>query len=278
MRKKIKTVLSHINDNEALKERDRFFAAYWQNIILVAALIVFLLFTGKFIIDQKDKFPDSDSVAAMSSKTVTRKRAYLTFDDGPSDQTGEILDILKEHNVKATFFVIGRNERYYPMYKRIVEEGHTLAIHSYSHEYSTIYASYDNFVNDVEELRKLLYDVTGVDCRYYRFPGGSSNRVTQVPVNDLIDYLDSAGLTYFDWNALNEDAVNFEQSPQQLNKKILKDVRRQKTSIVLMHDLHETTNTVKALDPLIKTLKKEGYQILPITKNTKPLHHVSIDK
>ena len=152
MRKKIKTVLSHINDNEALKECDRFFAAYWQNIILVAALIVFLLFTGKFIIDQKDKFPDSDSVAAMSSKTVTRKRAYLTFDDGPSDQTGEILDILKEHNVKATFFVIGRNERYYPMYKRIVEEGHTLAIHSYSHEYSTIYASYDNFVNDVEEL------------------------------------------------------------------------------------------------------------------------------
>ena len=192
MRKKIKTVLSHINDNEALKECDRFFAAYWQNIILVAALIVFLLFTGKFIIDQKDKFPDSDSVVAMSSKTVTRKRAYLTFDDGPSDQTGEILDILKEHNVKATFFVIGRNERYYPMYKRIVEEGHTLAIHSYSHEYSTIYASYDNFVNDVEELRKLLYDVTGVDCRYYRFPGGSSNRVTQVPVNDLIDYLDSA--------------------------------------------------------------------------------------
>lgn len=81
MRKKIKTVLSHINDNEALKECDRFFAAYWQNIILVAALIVFLLFTGKFIIDQKDKFPDSDSVVAMSSKTVTRKRAYLTFDD-----------------------------------------------------------------------------------------------------------------------------------------------------------------------------------------------------
>ena len=79
-------------------------------------------------------------------------------------------------------------------------------------------------------------------------------------------------------DALNEDAVNFEQSPQQLNNKILKDVRRQKTSIVLMHYLHETTNTVKALDPLIKTLKKEGYQILPITKNTKPLHHVSIDK
>ena len=167
--------------------------------------------------------PAAPVVAASDAGTpaapsLPEKWVCLTFDDGPSDQTGEILDILKEHNVKATFFVIGRNERYYPMYKRIVEEGHTLAIHSYSHEYSTIYASYDNFVNDVEELRKLLYDVTGVDCRYYRFPGGSSNRVTQVPVNDLIDYLDSAGLTYFDWNALNNDAVIAGQTPDQLVK------------------------------------------------------------
>ena len=273
MRKKIKTVLSHIKDNEALKECDRFFAVYWQNIILVVALIVFLLFTGKFIIDQKDKFPDSDSVAAMSSKAVTRKRAYLTFDDGPSDQTGEILDILKEYDVKATFFVIGRNERYYPMYKRIVEEGHTLAIHSYSHEYSTIYASYDNFVNDVEELRKLLYDVTGVDCRYYRFPGGSSNRVTPVPVNDLIDYLDSAGLTYFDWNALNNDAVIAGQTPDQLVKNILKDALNYDDTIILMHDLDCCHETVESLPSLIEQLEEHGYEILPIDDDTPHIQH-----
>ena len=273
MRKKIKTVLSHIKDNEALKECDRFFAVYWQNIILDAALIVFLLFTGKFIIDQKDKFPDSDSVAAMSSKAVTRKRAYLTFDDGPSDQTGEILDILKEYDIKATFFVIGRNERYYPMYKRIVEEGHTLAIHSYSHEYSTIYASYDNFVNDVEELRKLLYDVTGVDCRYYRFPGGSSNRVTQVPVNDLIDYLDSAGLTYFDWNALNNDAVIAGQTPDQLVKNILKDALNYDDTIILMHDLDCCHETVESLPSLIEQLEEHGYEILPIDDDTPHIQH-----
>ena len=273
MRKKIKTVLSHIKDNEALKECDRFFAVYWQNIILVVALIVFLLFTGKFIIDQRDKFPDSDSVAAMSSKAVTRKRAYLTFDDGPSDQTGEILDILKEYDVKATFFVIGRNERYYPMYKRIVEEGHTLAIHSYSHEYSTIYASYDNFVNDVEELRKLLYDVTGVDCRYYRFPGGSSNRVTQVPVNDLIDYLDSEGLTYFDWNALNNDAVIAGQTPDQLVKNILKDALNYDDTIILMHDLDCCHETVESLLSLIEQLEEHGYEILPIDDDTPHIQH-----
>lgn len=273
MRKKIKTILSHIKDNEALKECDRFFAVYWQNIILVVALIVFLLFTGKFIIDQKDKFPDSDSVAAMSSKTETRKRAYLTFDDGPSDQTGEILDILKEYDVKATFFVIGRNERYYPMYKRIVEEGHTLAIHSYSHEYSTIYASYDNFVNDVEELRKLLYDVTGVDCRYYRFPGGSSNRVMKVSVDDLIDYLDSAGMTYFDWNALNNDAVTAGQTPDQLIKNIMKDALNYDDTIILMHDLACCHETVESLPSLIEQLEEHGYEILPIDDDTPHIQH-----
>ena len=192
---------------------------------------------------------------------------------GDNEFEEEILDIFKEHNVKATFFVIGRNERYYPMDKRIVEEGHTLAIHSYSHEYSTIYASYDNFVNDVEELRKLLYDVTGVDCRYYRFPGGSSNRVTQVPVNDLIDYLDSAGLTYFDWNALNNDAVIAGQTPDQLVKNILKDALNYDDTIILMHDLDCCHETVESLPSLIEQLEEHGYEILPIDDDTPHIQH-----
>ena len=163
------------------------------------------------------------------------------------------------------------------MYRRIILEGHTLGMHSYSHNYDQIYANVGAFSKDLMKLQKYLYDVTDVKPYIYRFPGGSSNHCAK-NIKPYIRYVNKNGLLYFDWNALNEDAVNFEQSPQQLNKKILKDVRRQKTSIVLMHDLHETTNTVKALDPLIKTLKKEGYQLLPITKNTKPLHHVSIDK
>ena len=175
-------------------------------------------------------------------------------------------------------FVVGKEtEHAKKMYQRIVLEGHTLAMHSYSHNYDQIYANVGAFSKDLMKLQKYLYDLTDVKPYIYRFPGGSSNHCAK-NIKPYIRYVNKKGLLYFDWNALNEDAVNFEQSPQQLNKKILKDVRRQKTSIVLMHDLHETTNTVKALDPLIKTLKKEGYQILPITKNTKPLHHVSIDK
>ena len=104
------------------------------------------------------------------------------------------------------------------------------------------------------KLQKYLYELTDVKPYIYRFPGGSSNHCAK-NIKPYIQYVNKKGLLYFDWNALNEDALNFEQSPQQLNKKILKDVRRQKTSIVLMHDLHETTNTVKALDPLIRSFR-----------------------
>lgn len=214
----------------------------------------------------------------LTNNNLNQKKVYLTFDDGPSDHTAEILDILKKNKVKATFFVVGKEtEHAKKMYQRIILEGHTLAMHSYSHNYDQIYASVDAFSKDLMKLQKYLYDVTDVKSYIYRFPGGSSNHCAG-DIKPYIRYVNKKGLLYFDWNALNEDAVNFEQTSKQLNDKILKDVRRQKTSIVLMHDLHETKNTVKGLDTLIKTLKKEGYLILPITKNTKPLHHVSIDK
>ena len=214
----------------------------------------------------------------LTNNNLNQKKVYLTFDDGPSDHTAQILDILKKNKVKATFFVVGKESAHAKkMYQRIILEGHTLGMHSYSHNYDQIYANVAAFSKDLMKLQKYLYDVTDVKPFIYRFPGGSSNHCAG-NIKPYIQYVNKKGLLYFDWNALNEDAINFEQSPQQLNEKILKDVRRQKTSIVLMHDLHETKNTVKGLDTLIKILKKEGYQILPITRNTKPIQHVSIDK
>lgn len=119
---------------------------------------------------------DADSKTADGERKV-----YLTFDDGPSGNTGEILDILAEYDVKATFFVVGKEEeKYQPLYKRIVEEGHTLAMHSYSHKYDEIYQSKESFAADLSKLQEFLYDTTGVWCRYCRFPGGSSNTVSRV--------------------------------------------------------------------------------------------------
>lgn len=204
------------------------------------------------------------------------KRVYLTFDDGPSIYTGQILDILAANDVKATFFVIGRDEKYFEYYKRIVEEGHTLAIHSYSHDYKEIYASVDAFYEDLRKLQNLLYQVTGKECNLYRFPGGSSNTIVG-SIEPFIECLNEHGITYFDWNALNGDAVSEELSPQKLIDNIMKNVRVNKNSVVLMHDLQPRYSTVESLQDLINVLKEEGYTLLPIDENTPLVQHVKAE-
>nr|WP_300308453.1 polysaccharide deacetylase family protein [uncultured Anaerostipes sp.] len=214
----------------------------------------------------------------LANNALNKKKVYLTFDDGPSDNTEEILDILKENNVKATFFVIGKEtEQAKKSYQRIVLEGHTLAMHSYSHNYDQIYASVDAFSKDLKKLQNYLYEITEIRPVIYRFPGGSSNSCVK-DISPYISFVNSQGWLYFDWNAQSGDALDFDTSAEQLNENILKDVHSQDVSVVLMHDLHEADHTVEGLDALIKTLKKEGYQILPITANTRPVHHVSVDK
>ena len=138
-----------------------------------------------------------------------KKLIALTFDDGPSIYTEQILDVLKEYHVKATFFVVGKTEaRYEAVYRRIVDEGHTLGMHSFSHKYNEIYASEEAFAADLEALRSFLKEKTGVECRFSRFPGGSSNTVSNVDMNRLITYLNEQGITYFDWNISSGDATS----------------------------------------------------------------------
>lgn len=218
---------------------------------------------------------DADDTDDSDEEILNGKKVYLTFDDGPSVYTDEILDILKEEDVKATFFVVAKDASYNDKYNRIVAEGHTLGMHSYSHVYKTIYANLDSFKNDVDGIHDLLYDVTGVDVRYYRFPGGSSNTVSDVDIQECIQYLDEKGYTYFDWNALNGDAVTETLTAEELNENIMKYVHGNKgDSIVLMHDLSARHTTVEALPALIHTLKEEGYEIVPIDDTTEPVHHV----
>lgn len=227
---------------------------------------------------------DAGTAEQTGSETVTEevplngKKVYLTFDDGPSAYTDEILDILKDKNVKATFFVVGKEEEMYPEYKRIVDEGHSIGIHSYSHVYDVVYKSVDSFKNDVEKMHDLIYDVTGYDAWLYRFPGGSSNSVSDINIQDCMRYLDDNGYVYFDWNAQNGDAVSYYISPEQLNSNVMSFVRYNSgDTVVLMHDLGSHHNTVEALPVLIDTLKSEGYEILPITKDTAPVRHVQYE-
>ncbi len=220
----------------------------------------------------------AEDAQVQDETTVQQKRVYLTFDDGPSIYTGQILDILKANDIKATFFVIAReDESYWPYYTRILEEGHTLGMHSYTHDYNQVYASLDSFETDVNSLSQFLYDRTGEYPTIYRFPGGSSNTVCNVPMEECIAYLNEQGITYYDWNALNGDAVSSELPPEKLVENIMNSVRQNNTSIVLMHDMQSRHTTVESLQPLIDTLKDEGYEILPIDENTPLIQHIPYD-
>ncbi|MDE6433635.1 MAG: polysaccharide deacetylase [Lachnospiraceae bacterium] len=218
---------------------------------------------------------DTEKVSDEEVKKNVKGRVYLTFDDGPSIYTGQILDILKANNVKGTFFVIGRDEQYYEYYKRIVEEGHTIGMHSYTHVYQEFYKSIDSFGAELTKLQELIYDVTGVQTRVFRFPGGSSNSVAPLPIENYIAYLNEHNINYYDWNSLNGDAVTTGLSPQTLVDNIMNDVAKNEDSIVLMHDLQTTHTTVESLQLLIDTLRTEGYEILPIDESTPLIQHVS---
>ena len=247
----------------------------WQYIMLAVALILAMIFCCYYIICQSrwGFYTSCISTVKAGAMDENTKRAYLTFDDGPSRQTGEILDILDKNKVKATFFVIGRDESYYDMYREIVKRGHTLGLHSYSHDYRKIYSSLPDFASDIEELQNLLYDVTGTKSIYYRFPGGSSNRVSKTDMDTLIDYINKSGLVYFDWNALNGDAVKEGYTPEQLVENIKADLPGKNDVVILMHDLDARHNTVESLQMLIDYLRMEGYELLPIDENTPLVRH-----
>lgn len=207
-------------------------------------------------------------------------KVYLTFDDGPSVYTDTILDILKEYDVKATFFVVGKeDEASLASYKRIVDEGHTLAIHSYSHKYGEIYQSVDSYAYDLEKLLTLLYEATGYQCKYVRFPGGSSNMVSKVPMSDIIHYVHAQGMEYFDWNVSASDAVNTALAPEVIVSNVMNNVANYETAVILLHDTGNRKSTVDALPAIIENLQgMEGYELLPIDDRTEPVQHLKIEE
>lgn len=206
---------------------------------------------------------------------VYQKKVYLTFDDGPSSNTDRILDILKENGIKATFFVVGKtDETSLKAYRRIVEEGHTLAMHSYSHKYSEIYESKESFIADLEKLQEHLYQVTGVWPRFYRFPGGSSNTVSKTDMQELIDYLDESGITYFDWNIASGDAVSRELDTESIVKNCVDSIDAHTECMILMHDAADKNTTVEALPEIIAQVQDRGDAVfLPVTDETEPVQH-----
>lgn len=206
-------------------------------------------------------------------KLANAKIAYLTFDDGPSNNTSEILKVLKKYDVKATFFVNGkpglRN-----LYKQISEAGHALANHTYSHEYKDVYTSADNFNDDVKKLDAFLTEITGKEPNHVlRFPGGSNNTIGRnyggmEIMNNVIRKMNKNGYTYFDWNVDSTDASTFRQDKDKIVSAVLNQSSQINHPIILMHDLNPKTTTVQALPEIIEGLKNQGFIFDVISKNT----------
>lgn len=222
--------------------------------------------------------PEQTVEQAKEDGIYKGKKVYLTFDDGPSIYTNEILDILDKYQVKATFFVIGKtDDESKELYKRIVKEGHTLGMHSYSHQYNKIYNSLEDFTKDFTKLRKLLYDTTGYKPDIYRFPGGSDNLVNKHGMNEFIQYLNGKSVVYYDWNVVNGDATGVEYTKKQLIDNVLSGVAVKKTSIVLMHDSSTKKTTLDSLDLLLQNLLDKEAEVLPLNNEVPPIQMIKAD-
>ena len=217
---------------------------------------------------------------AMGVVGDANKRIALTFDDGPHPiYTPEILDILAEYDVKATFFVVGANEEGdLERMQKIVAAGHTLAIHSYSHDYKKIYASVEAYLEDFNQMFCQIYEATGVKPQIFRFPGGSVNSYNVGIHQQLIAEMTRRGFVYFDWNVANGDAVFSKIQPSStLTANALKGVGTARRAIILMHDSSAKTTTVEALPAIIEGYLEAGYSFAALTPSTRSVTFSYLD-
>ncbi len=201
----------------------------------------------------------------LSSLTKKEEKiAYLTFDDGPTIKaTGKILDILKEEDVKATFFVIGKHVKEHPeLAKRAYEEGHYLANHGYNHNNKKLYKSADSFTSEIKDTDKEIGKAIGIEnyCSHvFRFPNGYMSSHYKAKKKEATKLLSEMNYSYIDWNCLNNDSVK-KCSNSQLLKNLKKSAKNKGTLVILMHDTSDVNDTPSILKDSIHYLKEEGYE------------------
>ena len=200
------------------------------------------------------------------------KVVYLTFDDGPSAYTSGLLDVLDAYGAKATFFVVGSGSG--SMMRQIVNRGHSIGIHSVSHDYGQIYASPEAYFDDLMEMQSIIYDNTGVKTTLMRFPGGSSNLVSRHSCEGIMTYLTQAvrdaGFQYFDWNVYSGDAGETKKTEKVANN-VISGIQEHRVSIVLQHDIH--SYSVDAVEDILNWGKRNGYRFLALQPDSPGFHH-----
>lgn len=202
------------------------------------------------------------------------KIVYLTFDDGPSYSiTPQLLDILKEQNVKATFFVINHSDDLNYLIKREYDEGHVVALHSYTHNYGEIYSSVDAYFNDLNLISNKVKNIIGYEPKIIRFPGGSSNTISSFNpgiMTTLTNEVVNRGYYYFDWNVSSGDAGEVFTADAVYNM-VIDNIKN--SSVILFHDFEGNYKTLNSIRNIIIKLKELGYEFKTIDENSPGTRH-----
>lgn len=257
-------------------------------------------FAEKYIAENPDKFAptaeDTGSEAgttaneytllypelyAEPAKEFTEKEntVYLTFDDGPSENTLDILYILNKYDIKATFFMSGgESERSKEIMKAVADAGHTIGIHSISHEYDEIYQSVESFLEDMNNTYESVCSATGVKPQIIRFAGGSINNYNRLIYPQLIAEVTRRGFTYYDWNVSGEDATTHATWTSIYNN-VLNGIENNSSgrAIVLLHDSADKQLTVNTVEDIIIALRKDGYSFDKLDSSVKPITFSYVD-
>lgn len=218
----------------------------------------------------QELYPELQCTPASERKRLSGT-VYLTFDDGPSENTEKILDILDEYEVKATFFVTGqeKSEEARALLRRMTEEGHSIGLRSYSRQYGEVYSSIPNFLTDFKTAYDSVYEMTSIHPRIFRFPGGSVNSYNAGIFQELIAEMLRRGFTFYDWNVTGEEFKN--KTASEIRQTVVEGVEAQSRSIVLLHDGAGFEATVQALPGILETLTAEGYSFSAITPEVEPI-------
>ena len=305
------TVEDELTMEKVTEEKERYFGSvrFFKNLILLAVIIMIAVPTGfSFYLTKELKaaeqnlqdmaiqydvlchsetfwygweaespyeslYPDFYAPQELTNGVRKDGVMYLTFDDGPSVRTGEILDILQEKDVKATFFVIGTSgEQNAALLKRIVDEGHTLAMHTNSHNYTKMYASVEDYLADMYQIFTQIKETTGVTPTLFRFPGGSINNYNSGICQELIAEMLRRGFVPFDWNISSKDAATTKLlSADVIVNNVVTSAEKVSYGIVLMHDSAAKTTTAKAVGPMIDQLREMGFTFEALTPETKSM-------
>lgn len=267
-------------------------------VVAIIALMLIALF-GRILSDRSATVEDAGSSAEQSTTQADlawrdadfvvdpargtewnydsngRKVVYLTIDDGPSENTQAVLDILDEYGCKATFFVVGHNSDYFPMIKEAYDRGHTIGLHTYTHDYATIYSSQQAYFDDLEAIGDVVKDQIGYVPCFIRFPGGSSNGISaeysQGIMTALVDEVQARGYQYYDWNVSSGDGAD--HTVGDLVYFATEEAPEYENIVLLMHDSATKQTSVEALPDIIEYYQARGYTFEAIDRTTIVPHH-----